>query len=162
MTGPPMASSQSGGTAMVVPSQRSDPMAEHGPVIPREAGDGWGLVVFAAVMMMLLGVFHALTGLTAILKDQFFVFTSRNYLISVDVTAWGWIHLIGGVIVALAGFSVLRRALWARAIGILLAALSAIANFLFIPYYPFWSLLMVVLDVFVIWALARHGRRVAA
>jgi hypothetical protein len=148
---------------MVVPSQRSDPMAEHGPVIPREAaGDGWGLVVFAAVMMILLGVFHALTGLTAILKDQFFVFRSSNYLVSVDVTAWGWIHLIGGAIVALAGFSVLRGALWARAIGILLAALSAIANFLFIPYYPVWSLLMIVLDVFVIWALARHGRRVAA
>ena len=56
----------------------------------------------------------------------------------------------------------LRGALWARAIGILLAALSAIANFLFIPYYPFWALLMIILDVFVIWALARHGRRVAA
>jgi hypothetical protein len=148
---------------MVVPSQRSDPMAEHGPMITRETtSDGWGLVVFAAMMMLLLGVFHALTGLTAILKDQFFVFTPSNYLVSVDVTAWGWIHLIGGVVVALAGFSVLRGALWARAIGILLAALSAIANFLFIPYYPFWSLLMIALDVFVIWALARHGRRVAA
>jgi hypothetical protein len=147
---------------MVVPSQRSDPMAEHGPVIPREApADGWGLVVFAAVMMMLLGVFHALTGLTAILEDRFFVFTPNNYLISADVTTWGWIHLIGGVIVALAGFAVLRGALWARAAGILLAVLSAIANFLFLPYYPFWSLLMIVLAVFVIWALARHGRRVA-
>jgi hypothetical protein len=147
---------------MVVPSQRSDPMAEHGPVIPREAaGDGWG-VVFAAVMMILLGVFHALTGLTAILKDQFFVFASSNYLISVDVTAWGWIHLIGGVIVALAGFYVFSGAAWARGIGILLAALSAIANFLFLPYYPFWSLLMIALDIFVIWALARHGREVAA
>jgi hypothetical protein len=147
---------------MVVPSQRSDPMAEHGPVIPREApADGWGLVVFAAVMMMLLGVFHALTGLTAILEDRFFVFTPNNYLISADITTWGWIHLIGGVIVALAGFAVLRGALWARAAGILLAVLSAIANFLFLPYYPFWSLLMIVLAVFVIWALARHGRRVA-
>jgi hypothetical protein len=151
------------GAAMVVPSQRSDPMAEHGPTIGREAtGDGWGLVVFAGVMMILLGIFHALTGLTAILKDQFFVFTSNNYLISVDVTAWGWIHLIGGVVVALAGFYVFSGAAWARGIGILLAALSAIANFLFIPYYPLWSLLMIALDIFVIWALARHGREVAA
>jgi hypothetical protein len=138
-------------------------MAEHGPTIGRAAtSDGWGLVVFAGVMMILLGIFHALTGLTAILKDQFFVFTSNNYLISVDVTAWGWIHLIAGVVVALAGFYVLTGAAWARAIGILLAALSAIANFLFIPYYPFWSLLMIALDIFVIWALARHGREATA
>jgi hypothetical protein len=137
-------------------------MAEHGPTIRREAtSNGWGLVVFAGVMMIILGSFHALEGLTAILKDQFFVSTP-NYLISVDVTSWGWIHLIGGVVVALAGFFVFSGAVWARAVGIVLAGLSAIANFLFIPYYPFWSLLMIPLDVFVIWALARHGRQVAA
>jgi hypothetical protein len=123
-------------------------------------GNGWGLVVFAGVMMIILGSFHVLEGLTAILKDQFFVSTS-NYLISVDVTSWGWIHLIGGVVVALAGFFVFSGAGWARAVGIVLAVLSAIANFLFIPNYPFWSLLMVALDVFVIWALAVHGREVA-
>jgi hypothetical protein len=78
------------------------------------------------------------------------------------VTSWGWIHLIGGVVVALAGFFVFSGALWARSIGIVLAGLSAIANFLFIPYYPFWSLLMIALDVFVIWALAVHGREVPA
>jgi hypothetical protein len=147
---------------MVVPSQRSHPMAEHGPTIGREAtGDGWGLVVFAGVMMIMLGSFHALAGLTAILKDQFFV-AAPNYLISVDVTTWGWIHLIGGVVVAVAGFFVFSGALWARAIGIGLAVLSVIANFLFIPYYPFWSLLMIALGIFVIWALARHGQEVAA
>jgi hypothetical protein len=137
-------------------------MAEHGPAIGRETtSDGWGLVVFAGVMMILLGIFHALAGLTAILKDRFFVSTP-NYLISVDVTSWGWIHLIGGAVVAVAGFFVFSGAAWARAIGIGLAVLSAIANFLFIPYYPLWSLLMIALDVFVIWALARHGREVAA
>lgn len=138
-------------------------MGEHGPAMGREVtGNGWGLVVFAGVMMILLGVFHALEGLTAILKDKFFVFTPNNYLISVDVTSWGWIHLIGGAVVAVAGFFVFSGAVWARAIGIILAVLSAIANFLFIPYYPFWSLLMIALDVFVIWALARQGREVAA
>jgi hypothetical protein len=148
---------------MVVPSQRSHPIAEHGPTIGREAtSNGWGLVVFAGVMMILLGSFHALEGLTAILKDKFFVFTPTNYLISVDVTGWGWIHLIGGVVVALAGFFVFSGAVWARAVGIVLAVLSAIANFLFIPYYPFWSLLMIALDIFVIWALAVHRREVAA
>ncbi len=148
---------------MVVPSQRDHPMAEHGPTIGRGAtSNGWGLVIFASVMMILLGIFHVLAGLTAILKDQFFVFTPNNYLISFDVTGWGWIHLIGGAIVALAGFFVFAGAAWARAIGILLAMLSAIANFLFIPYYPFWALLMISLDVFVIWALAVHRRKVVA
>jgi hypothetical protein len=149
-----------GSYAMVVPSQRDHPTAEHGPTIGREAtGNGWGLVVFAGVMMILLGSFHALAGLTAILKDEFFVSTPNNYLISVDVASWGWIHLIGGAVVAVAGFFVFSGAVWARAVGIGLAVLSAIANFLFIPYYPFWSLLMIALDIFVIWALARPGGR---
>ena len=148
---------------MVVPSQRSDPMAEHGPTITRETAGGWGrgFVVFAGVLMITLGIFHALTGLTAILEDKFFVSTP-NYLITVDVSTWGWIHLIGGAIVAAAGFYLFSGTLWARMIGIVVAVLSVIANFLFIPYYPFWSLLMIALGVFVIWALAAHGRDVAA
>jgi hypothetical protein len=140
-------------------------MAEHGPAIERQATTGgwwFGVVVFAGVMMIVLGIFHALTGLTAILKDEFFVSTPNNYLISVDVTSWGWIHLIGGAVVAVAGLFVFSGAVWARAIGVVLAALSAIANFLFIPYYPFWSLLMIAVDIFVIWALSVHGREVAA
>jgi hypothetical protein len=69
----------------------------------------------------------------------------------------GWIHMILGVIVALAGFGLLAGRTWARAVGITLAVLSAIANFMFIPYHPFWALLVIALDVFVIWALAAHG-----
>jgi hypothetical protein len=89
---------------MVVPMHRDHPMAEHEPTMGREAtGDGWGLVIFAGVMMILLGGLHAVAGLTAILKDKFFVFTPSNYVISVDVTTWGWIHLIAGVVVVLAG-----------------------------------------------------------
>jgi hypothetical protein len=148
----------------MVPSQRSDPMAEHGPTIGQETASGWGVgfVVFAGVMMIMLGVFHALEGLTAILKDQFFVSTPRNYLITIDVTGWGWIHLIGGAVVAVAGFFVFSGAVWARTVGVILAVLSAFANFLFIPYYPFWSLLMLAVDFFVIWARVAHGREVAA
>ena len=127
----------------------------------REQPPGWavGFIVFAAVMMMMAGVFQALAGLVAIFKNEFYVAT-RNYLFEFDVTAWGWIHLVLGVIVVLAGFSLLSGATWARAVGITLAVLSAIANFLFIPYYPFWSLLIIALDVFVIWSLAVHGGKV--
>jgi hypothetical protein len=127
----------------------------------RQEPPGWavGLIVFAAVMMMMTGVFQALAGLVAIFENEFYVAT-RNYLFQFDATSWGWIHLIVGVIVALAGFALLSGATWARVVGITLAVLSAVTNFLFIPYYPFWSLLIIALDVFVIWALAVHGGKV--
>jgi hypothetical protein len=127
----------------------------------REEPPGWalGFIVFAAVMMMMAGAFQALAGLIAIFENEFYVAT-RNYLFQFDATSWGWIHLILGVVVALAGFGLLSGATWARVVGITLAVLSAIANFLFIPYYPFWSLLIIALDVFVIWALAVYGGKV--
>jgi hypothetical protein len=127
-----------------------------------QATSGWavGFILFAAIMMIMNGVFQALAGLIAIFENEFYVAT-RNYLFKFDVTTWGWIHLIVGIIVALAGWGLLSGRTWARVVGITLAVLSAIANFLFIPYYPFWSLLIVALDVFVIWAIATHGREVA-
>jgi hypothetical protein len=128
-----------------------------------EASSEWaaGFILFADVMMLMSGTFQALAGLVGIFQNEFYVAT-RNYLFKFDVTTWGWIHLVGGIIVALAGWGLLSGRTWARAVAITLAALSAIANFLFIPYYPFWSLLIIALDVFVIWALAAHGRDVAA
>jgi hypothetical protein len=123
---------------------------------------GWavGFTVFAATMMILCGAFQAFAGLVAIFQDNFYRVTP-NYLINVDVTTWGWIHLILGAIVVLAGFAVLGGRTWGRVVGVTLAVLSAISNFLFIPYYPLWSLLVIALNVFVIWALTAHGRDVA-
>jgi hypothetical protein len=119
---------------------------------------GWavGLILFAAILMIMTGVFQALEGLIAIFQNEFYVAT-RNYLFKFDATTWGWIHLVVGVVVAFAGWGLLSGRTWARAVAITLAVLSAIANFLFIPYYPFWSLLIITLDVFVIWAVAAHG-----
>jgi hypothetical protein len=119
---------------------------------------GWavGLILFAAIMMIMTGVFQALEGLIAIFENEFYVAT-RNYLFQFDATTWGWIHLVVGLLVAFAGWGLLSGRTWARATAIALALLSAIANFLFIPYYPFWSLLIIALDVFVIWAIAAHG-----
>lgn len=117
---------------------------------------GWavGGTVFAGVIMLMVGAFHAIAGFVAILDDQFYV-VARNYTYSFDITAWGWIHLIAGILVALGGIYVFSGAKWARVLGITLAVLSAIANFFFIPYYPFWSLLIIALNVFVIWSLRR-------
>ena len=127
----------------------------------REAS-GWavGFILFAAIMMIMSGIFQALAGLIAIFENEFYVAT-RNYLFQFDATTWGWIHLVIGLVVAFAGWGLLSGRTWARAVGITLALLSAIANLLFLPYYPFWALTVITLDVFVIWALTAHGRDLA-
>ncbi|MBB4765044.1 DUF7144 family membrane protein [Actinoplanes digitatis] len=132
--------------------------SQHGRVEDRPPS-GWaiGFTTFAGVLMIMAGAFQALTGLVAIFENEFYVST-RNYLLQFDVTTWGWIHLLLGLLVLFAGFAVLSGQTWGRAIGITLAGLSALANFAFIPYYPIWSLVIIALDVFVIWALAAHGR----
>jgi hypothetical protein len=127
-----------------------------------EAASGWavGFILFAAIMMIMAGIFQALAGLVALFNDTFYVAT-REYVFKFDATSWGWIHLILGIVVAVAGWGLLSGRTWARVVGITVAVLSAIANFAFIPYYPFWALTVITLDVFVIWALAAHGRDVA-
>ena len=128
-----------------------------------ERPSGWtiGFVVFAAVMMVLVGTFQVIAGIAAIFEDEFFV-VGPNYVYDVDVTAWGWIHLILGLALVLAGFGALKGAMWARVVGITLASLSAISNFFFIPYYPVWSIVIIAADVLVIWALSVYGRRESA
>ena len=119
---------------------------------------GWavGFIMFAAIMMIMVGVFQALQGIIAIFENEFYVAT-RNYLFQFDATTWGWIHLLLGLLVAFAGYGLLSGKTWARLLAITLAALSATANFLFVPYYPFWSLLLVTLNILVIWAITAHG-----
>jgi hypothetical protein len=121
------------------------------------SGMAVGFILFAAIMMLMVGVFQALQGLIGIFENEFYVAT-RNYLFQFDATTWGWIHLVLGLLVAFAGWGLLSGRTWARVVGITLAALSATANFLFIPYYPFWSTVIIAPDIFVIWALTAHGR----
>jgi hypothetical protein len=119
---------------------------------------GWAIggVTFASTIMILVGIFQALEGLAAIINDGFFVLT-QNYAFDLDTTAWGWIHLILGIVIVLAGFALWQRKVWAATVAVFLAMLSAISNFFFIPYYPFWSILMIALAVWVIWAITRPG-----
>jgi hypothetical protein len=142
--------------------RRGAEMAGHNARVGQPAGRAeseWagGFTTFAGIMMIIIGVFHAAAGLAGIIENEFYVVTP-GYLYSFDATSWGWIHLLLGIVVAAAGFAVFARQLWARAVGIVLAALSAVANFLFLPYAPVWSVLIIALDVFVIWALIVHGR----
>ena len=125
------------------------------------SGFAAGVVLFAGLMMIMVGIWQALEGLIGIFENEFYVAT-RNYLFQFDATTWGWIHLILGLVVAFAGYGLLTGRTWGRVVAITLAVLSAIANFLWLPYYPFWSLLIIAVDVFIIWAVAAHGREVAA
>jgi hypothetical protein len=119
-----------------------------------------GGYAFAIVMLIIIGVFQAIAGLVAIIDDDFYV-VGQNYTFNFDTTGWGWIHLLLGLLLILVGYFLYAGAAWAVVTGIVLAGLSAIANFFFIPYYPFWSIVLIALDVWVIWALTRPGVVVA-
>jgi hypothetical protein len=122
---------------------------------------GWvGWVAFASFMMILVGFFEAIVGLTAIVKDSFYVVT-ENYLFNIDINTWGWIHFILALVVIMAGFALLNGKVWARIIGVLMAGLSAVVNMYYIPYYPVWSLLIITINVLVIYALIAHGDELA-
>ncbi|HEU6445400.1 MAG TPA: hypothetical protein VFL61_10120 [Gaiellaceae bacterium] len=125
------------------------------------SGWAYGFAAFAGAIMLLVGIFQGLAGLAAIFEDEFFV-VGPNYVYDIDVTTWGWIHLILGAIIAFAGVSIYTGAVWARSIGVFLAVLSAVANFFFIPYYPIWAVLIIALNIVIIWALVVYGPEEAA
>jgi hypothetical protein len=116
-----------------------------------------GFTAFAAWIMILIGTFHVIDGLSAIVKDEFFV-PVAGYLFKFDVTTWGWVHLIGGIVVILAGAGLFSGAVWARTVAVFVAGASAIASFIYLPWYPIWAIIIITLDVVVIWALTAHGR----
>jgi len=113
-------------------------------------------MAFAATILVMIGALQALYGLVALFDDEFFVVT-QNYLFKFDVTTWGWIHLILGLLLVATGVGLFARQSWAGLAAIVLAVLSAVANFFFIPYYPFWSLVVIGLNIWVIWSLTRPG-----
>ena len=124
---------------------------------------GWavGWTMFASTMMFIVGTFHIIAGIAGIAEDDIFVSTP-NYVLEFDVTTWGWIHLIMGLIVVFAGFGVLQGSVWARTVGVLMAGLSAIVGFSWMPWYPIWGIIFVVSGFSVIWALTTHGRDINA
>jgi hypothetical protein len=120
---------------------------------------GWtGWVVFASFMMFLVGAFQAIQGLVALFDDGFYLVTPSNLVVDVNYNVWGTVHLIIGVLLLLSGAGVLTGNLAARTVGVILAALSAVANLVFIEAYPFWSIIIITVDVLVIYALTVHGR----
>ena len=139
-----------------------DPVRQH---VPRHApryevrdegtglsGATMGLTLFAAVMMIMSGFWNFLEGLAAIVSGSFFV-TLPNYAFDLSARGWGWFHLVLGVAVAVAGVGLLTDKLWARIVGVIVVAISMIVNFLYIPYLPVWSIVVIAIDLAVLWAL---------
>ncbi|TQF66031.1 hypothetical protein FK531_19365 [Rhodococcus spelaei] len=111
-----------------------------------------GTSIAAAVLLLTVGILQIFQGISAVAKDNVLVF-GPEYTYQFNITTWGWIHIVVGILIALTGFGLLSGATWARITAIFLAALSIIANFLWLPYYPLWSILIIALDVVVIWAV---------
>ena len=120
-----------------------------------------GFAMFAAILMIIAGLWGIIVGISAILNDKVFV-TTQGYVYEFDITVWGWLHLIIGILVGGAGIGIIQGATWGRAVGIAVASLSLLANFLFIPHYPIWSIAIIVLDVLIIWALVTYPGRAGA
>jgi hypothetical protein len=117
---------------------------------------GWVVWMFlAGAVLVLLGVFSVIDGLVSLFKDEIFSVRPAQLPLDLSYTAWGWTHLVFGVLLILLGYSVLSARRWARFTAIGLALLSAIVHFAFVPAYPAWSL--VVIGLLVVYALAVHG-----
>ncbi|MEU9861801.1 hypothetical protein AB0D99_13055 [Streptomyces sp. NPDC047971] len=109
--------------------------------------------LFAGVLMVVIGILDILQGIAAIAEDDVYTRVG-DYVFKFDLTSWGWIHLILGILVGLAGAGILKGSEWGRMGGITLASLNVIAQFLFLPYHPWWALFSMAISIFVIWALA--------
>jgi hypothetical protein len=123
---------------------------------PRVSPWAVGGITFAGAMLVLIGSFQFLGGLAAVINDELFDI-GRDYAFDLDPTVWGWIHIVLGVLLLVAGFGLFARQTWAGVTALFLAMLSAVVNFLFIPYYPWWALVLIALNAWVIWALTRPG-----
>jgi vacuolar-type H+-ATPase subunit I/STV1 len=118
---------------------------------------GWtGWIVFAAFMMILGGAFNVIQGLTAIFRDELFVKTPGGALL-LDVTGWGWVHLILGLLLIAVGLALTIGQTWARVMAIPLVAVNAITELTFLPSYPIWSVVVITMDVLIAWAIIVHG-----
>jgi hypothetical protein len=124
---------------------------------------GWvGWIVFAGFFMIINGIFGGLQGLSALLRDQTYFVVGENGLLTFNYTAWGWIHLLLGIVLIVVGIFLLRGAGWARILAVIIVGIHMIAQFGFISSYPVWGIIMIALDALILYALLVHGREISA
>ncbi len=122
---------------------------------------GWvGWIYFAGVLMILSGSLNIINGVVAAVNPDWVVFTNREALL-LDISGWGWVHIIVGAIIFLSGFGIMKGNILARTVGGIMAAVSLVANFAFLPAYPFWSIVIITVDILVLWAIIVHGDELA-
>jgi len=119
---------------------------------------GW--VVFAGMMLILVGTFHIVQGVVALFRDEVLLVAESGLVVDVDYTAWGWTHVVWGALAILVGACLLAGQTWARVVAVIVAALSALVNITFLPAYPIWSAIMIAVDILVIWAVTVHGSEI--
>jgi hypothetical protein len=124
-----------------------------------DQASGWavGWTAFAGIMMVIGGIWWVIIGIIALVNDNFYVVT-EEYIFQFNVTTWGWIHLLLGILVTLAGIYLFTGAVWARIVGVAVAIVWMIAAFAWLPYAPVWAIALLAIAVFIIWALTVHGR----
>lgn len=120
-----------------------------------EWAESW--LMFASVTMIIVGALQTINGLVALLNDEFYV-NVRDYTFKFDITQWGAIHVVLGIVLILAGIGIFSGNVLARSVGVTIAALSTVANFMSLPYYPVWSVIIIAINIILIWALTVYGR----
>jgi vacuolar-type H+-ATPase subunit I/STV1 len=140
-----------------------------GATVPRHSMEaesevtGWvGWIVFAGTMMVILGVFHMFEGLIALFRRATIAFPESGMTIQVTYTQWGWLQLLAGTLVVLAGLGLFTGRMWARTLAVILVSISALINFAWAVHFPIWSLTLLALDFFVIYAIIAHGSEMKA
>jgi hypothetical protein len=104
-------------------------------------------------MLLINGTLGILQGATAVAKDKVYVTTPR-YAYQFDLTSWGWIHIVLGALAIVVGAGLLADKVWARWAGVVIAALSLVFSFMWLPYYPVWAVVIIAIDGFIIWGLS--------
>ena len=120
---------------------------------------GW--TAFAGIMMVIGGIWWIIAGIVALANSTFYV-VGPEYIFQFDVTTWGWVHLLLGIVVLLAGFGLFSGAVWARTVGVIVSVLWILVAFAWLPWYPVWAILFIAVAIFIIWSLTVHGRDIDA
>jgi hypothetical protein len=153
-------------TSTPQPSQEANWQAQARIGVYGASGDrarGWAAyLVFAAVMLVLIGVLAVMQGLTALLNEDFYAVTRQGLMVTADYEAWGWLHLALGVGAVLTGWGLQRGNAFARLAGITVAVLVIMVNLAFLPAYPWWSAMMIAFNLLVLYAITVHGEEVRA
>ena len=138
--------------------QKTAPAPQHRAEMTPTTTSGWvGWVIFGSMMLIMVGSFQVILGLTALLNSDYYAVGRNGLVVNVDFTTWGWAHLALGAVALAAAFGLLTGSMWARVLGIAVAMVGALVNLAFISAFPIWGITVITLDVLVIYAIAVHG-----